>query len=413
MMNTTHRAARWAALALLFCLLALCFSGCEIKQGYDGKSAYELAVAAGFTGTEEEWLRSLQGSDGRVSETTVLIPDGAGEEGLRRAALSALRSTVSVRSDAGAGSGVIWQLDERTGEAYILTNYHVVYDKTAESTADTVSVFLYGSEQEDQAIPATVLRGSLHYDLALLHVGPNAAMHSGFACPIGESATPATGDTALVVGNAKGHGVAVTRGIVSVASEYVTMTLPDGTGRENFRYTRLDAAVNRGNSGGGLYDGAGRFLGIVSAKNAESDTDNIGYAIPADLALAVAKGLLDGCPGAPDPARFYRAFLGVTVRTTNPRAVYLPDSAEITEVSDVVVEDFAAPSLLYGKMAAGDRITAVQVGARAARPVDAMHDLTDEMLYARPGDTVTLTYERAGVAGTVSVTVPLGVFAAY
>lgn len=413
MTDRKYRAVRRAALSLLLGLLMLFFSGCEIKQGYDGKSAYELAVAAGFAGTEEEWLRSLEGSDGRVSETTILIPDGAGEEGLRRAALGALRSTVSVRSEAGAGSGVIWRLDERTGEAWILTNYHVVYDKTAEALSGAVSVFLYASDQAEQAVPAEVVHGSLHYDLALLHVGPSEAMRTGFARPIEASATPETGGTVLVVGNAKGQGMAVTRGIVSVASEYVTMSLPDGTGREDFRYTRLDAAINRGNSGGGLYDGEGRFLGIVSAKNAESDTDNIGYAIPADLALAVAEALYDGCPGAPDVTRLYRPFLGVTVRAKNPRAVYLPDSGKIVTRADVVAEEFSAPSLLSGKLAVGDHITEVQVGARAARPVNALHDLTDEMLYARPGDTVTLTYERDGRSGTVSVVVPLGVFAAY
>ena len=56
----------------------------------------------------------------------------------------------------------------------------------------------------------------------------------------------------------------------------------------SLRVMRTDAAVNSGNSGGGLFDDSGRLIGIVNAKSSNTSDDNIGYAIPSNVATAIA-----------------------------------------------------------------------------------------------------------------------------
>ena len=60
---------------------------------------------------------------------------------------------------------------------------------------------------------------------------------------------------------------------------------------------RTSAAVNEGNSGGGLYDTEGRLVGIVNAKRTGDNIDNMGYAIPINLATKVAENILRNCDG--------------------------------------------------------------------------------------------------------------------
>ena len=70
----------------------------------------------------------------------------------------------------------------------------------------------------------------------------------------------AVGDSAIAIGNAQGYGVSASCGIVSVDSEYITMTAADGRTSVSFRVFRVDTAVNSGNSGGGLFDGQCRLI---------------------------------------------------------------------------------------------------------------------------------------------------------
>ena len=69
-----------------------------------------------------------------------------------------------------AGSGVIYKLDKNRGDAYIVTNYHVVYDSqsvTDNGISESITVYLYGQEAEAYAIPATYVGGSMQYDIAM------------------------------------------------------------------------------------------------------------------------------------------------------------------------------------------------------------------------------------------------------
>ncbi len=77
-----------------------------------------------------------------------------------------------------AGSGVIYRIDE-DGSAYVITNHHVVYenDSTAENhISNDISIFLYGMEGSNYAIPAVYVGGSQNYDIAVLKIENNSIL---------------------------------------------------------------------------------------------------------------------------------------------------------------------------------------------------------------------------------------------
>ena len=80
-----------------------------------------------------------------------------------------LLSTVIIQSrfasSPKSGSGVIYELDKTTGDAYIITNYHIVYDKN-NGICENITISLYGMTSRSDAIPATVVGGSVNYDIS-------------------------------------------------------------------------------------------------------------------------------------------------------------------------------------------------------------------------------------------------------
>ena len=160
-----------------------------------------------------------------------------------------------------AGSGVIYRLED-DGSAFIVTNHHVVYDSDSDTenrVSDKIYVYLYGMEDEAYAIPATYVGGSANYDIAVLRVDQSeilknaAEMGAAAAVTIADSDEVVPGMTAIAIGNPSASdtdlgGISVTRGIVSVDSEYITMTASNDSSKVTFRVIRTDAPVNSGNS---------------------------------------------------------------------------------------------------------------------------------------------------------------------
>ena len=163
--------------------------------------------------------------------------------------------------------------------------------------------------------------GSLYYDIAVLRIEDSEILASSSACAveIADSDEVIVGESAIAIGNAQGYGISVSSGIVSVDSEYITMTAADGRTSVSFRVMRVDTAVNSGNSGGGLFDSTGKLLGIVNAKIVDDGVENIGYAIPSRVVVSIAENVLDYCYGS-ETERVQRAFIGVTVNAADSKA---------------------------------------------------------------------------------------------
>lgn len=397
-------------LALLFFIPTL--FGYELPFGANGKSAYEIACENGFEGDYREWLASLEGKDGIQEITTVI--QGA-EDITAQAASKALCSAVSVRTEAAGGSGVIMKLDKETGEAYVITNHHVVYNgDTASKIAEEITVYLYGSEYAEYAIPATYVGGSMQYDLAVLHVASSELMRTGIAqaCEFSEVRTPIVGQRVLAVGNAKGKGISVTSGIVSVESEQITMTAVDEVTTVTYRSMRIDANINSGNSGGGLYNSAGKLIGIVNAKHMETNVEGIGYAIPLSIVRAVTDNIMDTCDGE-EHIVLRRVFLGAMVRVTDTQAAMNAESGTVYIKEVNRVEEIVEGALCTGILQVGDTFLSIRIDDRAPVEILRQHHLLDEILYAREGSTVHLSILRDGETLNLTMEIPTGALQEY
>ena len=304
------------------------------------------------------------------------------------------------------GSGVIYQLDKESGSAFIITNYHVVYDVDSDSEkgiSEDVSVYLYGAEIADKAIKATYVGGSLYYDIAVLYVENSDILKTSDAAAVelADSNNVFVGDTAIAIGNAKGGGISASVGIISVDSEKITMTGADEVTSVSFRLMRVDTAVNSGNSGGGVFDENGRFIGIVNLKLVDDGVENIGYAIPSSVASSVAQNIIDYCYET-ELERVQRAMLGITVITEDSKGVYNTETGRMSIVETVAIYEISSTSLVSGKLKTGDVLVSASLGDKAIE-ITRQHHIVDFMLDARVGDELTVTVLRGDSLETVTV----------
>lgn len=189
--------------------------------------------------------------------------------------------------ETGLGSGVILSAD-----GLILTNRHVIKD------AESIRVVL----ADGRRVQVAVLGVDGESDLAVL----KADALDLPAVPIGDPKALRVGDLALAIGNPYGMGQTVTQGIVSATGRAGLGIAPI----ENFIQT--DAAINPGNSGGALVNIRGELIGINTAIYSESGrSGGIGFAIPSDLALKVARSIAD-------QGRVPRGWIGMKGRSVTP-----------------------------------------------------------------------------------------------
>ena len=202
------------------------------------------------------------------------------------------------------------------------------------------------------------------------------------------------GVTAIAIGNPEGVGISVTSGVVSVESEYITMTAVDNITRVTMRVIRIDTAVNSGNSGGGLFNVYGQLIGIVNAKLKQSSVENIGYSIPSNVAIGVAQNIIDNCEGK-DNKSVIKCLIGITVFTTDTRAE-LNEDGTITLYDTVEVQSFTETSPANGILKKGDILHKIKLENQDEHIICRQYELLDILLNARAGDTVTITVLRDG-----------------
>ncbi len=305
------------------------------------------------------------------------------------------------------GSGVIYKLDRETGDAYILTNYHVVYNSGEVALggfSDGISLYLYGMEEPQYAISATVVGGSMTYDLAVLKVEGSEVLKNSIACEaiLGDSENVRVYDTVYAVGNPEGYGISATEGSVNVETEQLQMTGADGKTAIALRVMRVSAAINDGNSGGGLYAEDGKLIGIVNAKRTGAEVDNIGYAIPINQAKNVAENILKNCDGLTNLS-VKKCVIGITL-VTGASGVLGDGSGNLIIVSDVVV-DSIQEGCITDKVLAGDIINSVTIDGNKTE-VTRTHHIIDAMLKASVGSSITMNITRGTETFDITLTVP-------
>ncbi|MCH5163514.1 MAG: serine protease [Clostridiales bacterium] len=410
-------------LSLLLVLTLVFAVGCE--------SAYDIAVRNGFVGSEQEWLQSLQGTNGADGADVTIndIYTKAVESGFEGSYLDFLKEYMTfteapdnsaaiskglqsavlvyckfykntgfwnVSDDdefAQAGAGVIYRLNKEQGSAYIMTNYHVVYSSDSNvknKISNEITVTPYGGEP----INVTYVGGSATYDIAVLK-----AENEYFSSDVPTAVTVATpndisvGQTVIAIGNPAGRGISATQGIISVDSEYITMSAIDNASDYvTMRVMRIDAAVNSGNSGGGLFDASGNLIGIVNAKTSDTSIENMAYAIPSSIATAVADNILK------NNGTFKKGTVGITIKAQNSKG-YIGSDGLIKIEETVVIED--ATGGAKGKLYKGDIILSVNLDHEVI--VTRQFHAIDPLLSSAPGDTVTFKVLRGGEEVTVEV----------
>ncbi len=148
---------------------------------------------------------------------------------------------------------------------YIVTNNHVIED------ADQITVTL----NDGTTLPARLVGRDDKTDLALLKINPRRPLP---AAHFGDSDKARIGDWVIAIGNPFGLGSTVTAGIVSARNRNIEAGPYD-------EFIQTDAPINRGNSGGPLFDMGGNVVGINSAIYSPSGGSvGIGFAIPSNLA---------------------------------------------------------------------------------------------------------------------------------
>jgi serine protease Do len=155
---------------------------------------------------------------------------------------------------------------------YIVTNNHVIED------SDQITVQL----QDGSQLPAKLVGRDTKTDLALLKVTPKKPLP---ATHFGDSDTARIGDWVIAIGDPFGLGSTVTAGIVSARNRDISAGPYDD-------FIQTDAPINKGNSGGPLFDMDGNVVGINSAIFSPSGGSvGIGFAIPSNLARDVVQQL--------------------------------------------------------------------------------------------------------------------------
>jgi len=169
----------------------------------------------------------------------------------------------------GAGSGVIL-----TADGYIMTNNHVI------ENSNKIGVTLRDGSTYD----ATVVGYDSQTDVAVIKIDAKDLTPVVF----GDSDTILMGDLTVAIGNPLGQlGGTATVGIISSLDRQINI---EG---KTMRLLQTDASINRGNSGGGLFNQYGEMIGLVVAKTEGLGVEGLGFAIPVNVAKNVASQLID------------------------------------------------------------------------------------------------------------------------
>jgi serine protease Do len=187
------------------------------------------------------------------------------------------------------GSGFVISAD-----GYIVTNNHVI---TAEGQGEVESITVTMTDGTDY--PAKLVGKDAASDLAVLKIVSSKPLPF---VKFGDSRHARVGDWVIAIGNPFGLGGTVTQGIISAVYRNT------GAGSAYDRYLQTDASINRGNSGGPMFDMKGNVIGINSAIYSPSGGSvGIGFAIPAETAAPIVDKLIKGIA-------IERGYLGVRIQ---------------------------------------------------------------------------------------------------
>ncbi len=315
-----NRMHKFFKIAIIFSLvLVLCCSLCAC--GANGKSAYELALENGFTGTEEEWRKSLNGADGATAYELAVLDgfEGTEEEwlaslrgkngtngkdgvlyepsedtpmgGQTAASNRALVQSVAIRAyeaengmeNATLGTGFVYSIvrndEKKTADVLLVTAYRNIFRATnPNKVLSHIQVATFGKETyyregdlDNAYVEASFCGGSVPYNLAVLSVRDSAYFYESAvqAVSFRSSDDVRVGEACFAVQYAgydtdeyDSNVLSASSGIVSNLSEYAKYADCDNSD-QRYRLLRADVPTNAGGMGGALFDRDGNVIGMT------------------------------------------------------------------------------------------------------------------------------------------------------
>lgn len=456
----------------LICVLAVfisglfVFSGCYAVSGRDGAdgkdgsdvSIYEIYEAVNSerknSGLEEldflQFVSEYLSYDSKELEEAVSMQTSINRSYLSGVSiLSTFKYTTDVLTGFGwggtsskkyayhkvyCGAGVIIDLDLPSGDAYVITNCHVVYDDESDDIyASDIYLYLYGQDTEGvnytlnssyvtgniydysitndkkYRIEAELISASVTYDIALLKVSGSSVLKSSSAraAVFADSDEVYAGEQVYAIGDPEGDGMSATAGIISKESELIELNLSTKYANKSsyfkqYRVIRTDAAINGGNSGGGLYNCKGELLGIINSKSVSDEIDNMGYALPGSNVKRLWQ-LMRDTSGAQNPGGVTRAYLPTgeydkTAKVFNC-GYHISSSRAVEENGKAVIYEVVTVTSDGGGLLTGDNILGIKIDTGSEilqKEVTRLYHVDDFLLSVRDGYSVTVTVSRGG-----------------
>ena len=354
----------------------------------------------------------LTASPRSSSSSTAGVPNGLNASAIASRvdpAIVDITSNLAGQGGGAAGTGMVL-----TPSGEVLTNNHVIED------ASSITVKIDG---RGHSYTAKVLGTDATDDVAVLQIQGVSGLAT--VSP-GDSSKVAVGDPVLAIGNAldlQGPPT-VTQGTVSALGRTITASGGNG-GEETLNgLIQTDAPISPGNSGGPLVDGSGHVIGITTAaatngssESSSSSSSNVGFAIPINSALTLAKQIESGHGGG-NVQVGGRPFLGVEVSSAGGQSGSDPfgggfggsggfgrSGGQAPVSSGALIEgvESGSPAASAG-LSAGDVI--VSLGGKT---VDSASSLSSAISSHKVGDKVPVSWvDRSGQHHTATLQLASG-----
>ena len=267
------------------------------------------------------------------------------------------------RSDA-LGSGFVISED-----GYIVTNNHVI------EGADEITIEFFSGKQ----LKAKLVGTDPKTDIALLKVDAEEPLPF---VTLGDSDLMRVGDWVMAMGNPLGQGFSVSAGIVSARGRELSGSYDD--------FIQTDAAINRGNSGGPLFNMDGQVIGVnTSILSPNGGSIGIGFSMSSNVVAKVVDQLKEF-------GETRRGWLGVRIQDVTPDVA---EAMGLAEASGALVTDVPEGPARDAGIVAGDVITRFH-----DQPVSDAGDLTRRVADAPIGEAVPVIIQRGGETKTLAVT---------
>ncbi|WP_373285206.1 Do family serine endopeptidase [Marivita lacus] len=268
------------------------------------------------------------------------------------------------RRSSALGSGFVISED-----GYIVTNNHVI-----EGADEVLIEFFEGFE-----LPATIVGTDPNTDIALLKVESDTPLKF---VTFGDSDTARVGDWVMAMGNPLGQGFSVSAGIVSARNRALSGTYDD--------YIQTDAAINRGNSGGPLFNMNGDVIGVNTAiLSPNGGSIGIGFSMASNVVTRVIDQLQEF-------GETRRGWLGVRIQDVTED---MAEALGLASAEGALISDVPEGPAMDAGLQAGDVIISFD-----GRDVEDTRGLVRQVGNTEVGKAVRVVINRDGATQTLMVT---------